>query len=471
MGATVLLIVFWACSPPPLTHKRVNQTIPTSYMGIQDSSNTAKINWSAFFKDPHLTVLIDSALANNQELNIMMLEIEMTKNEIQAKKGEYLPSVNIGGGMGVEKAARYTQIGASEATTEIKPGKEMPEPLGDFKVGLYARWEVDIWHKLRNAKQAAVNRYLASIEGKNFMVTNLIAEIANSYYELIALDTQLEILQKNIEIQSNALKMVRLQKDATRVTELAVKRFEAQLLNTKNNQYKIQQKIIETENQINFLVGRFPQRIERSSDNFITINLDKLHGGTPQELLQNRPDIRQAEQELAAAKLDIVAARANFYPSLGLSANVGIQAFNPAYLAKMPMSLFSTLIGDMVGPLINKNAIKATYLNANAKQVQAIYDYQRTVLSAYIEVANQISKITNLENSYDLKSKEVDTLTESVTIANRLFGSARAEYTEVLLTQRDVIEARFDLIETKMQQVDATIKTYKALGGGWNHTQ
>ncbi len=468
MGVAITSIAFWACSPPPLTHKTENRSIPASYTGSNDSTNSGKLSRTAFFSDPYLTVLIDSALANNQELNIMMWEIEMSKNEIQARKGEYLPSVSAGGGMGVEKAARYTQIGASEATTDIKPGKEMPEPLGDFKLGLYARWEVDIWHKLRNAKKAALHEYLASVEGRNFMITNLIAEIANSYYELLALDSQLDILHQNVEIQNNALKMVRLQKDATRVTELAVKRFEAQLLNTQSNQYEIHQKIIETENRINFLVGRFPQPVERSKENFTGLVPWKIQSGSPQELLQNRPDIQRAEQELAAAKLNIEVARANFYPSLGLAASFGTQAFNPGYLVKMPMSLFSTLVGDMVGPLVNKNVIKATYLNANAKQIQAIYDYEQTVLNACIEVTNQLSKINNLEESYNLKSKEVDALTESVAISNRLFGSARAEYTEVLFTQRDAIEARFDLVETKMQQISAAINTYKALGGGWS---
>lgn len=457
----------FACSLPVLVQKTQKQELPSSFSGKSDRANSATGGWREFFNDTNLTTLIDSALANNQELNITVQEIGMSENEIEARKGEYLPFVTLGGGMGVEKAARYTQLGASEATTDIKPGKEMPEPLGDFKLGAYVRWEADIWHKLRNAKKAAVHRYLASVEGRNFMVTNLISEIATSYYELLALDNQLLIVEQNIGIQQNALRMVRLQKEATRVTELAVKRFEAQLLNTQSMQFEIRQRIVETENRINLLVGRFPQPVERDHRSFSELEPAKMQIGTPAELLGNRADIRRAEQELAAAKLDIEVARASFYPSLGLSANFGIQAFNPAYLAKLPESIFSTLIGDMAGPIVNKKAIRAEYLNANARQIQAIYKYEQTVLNAFTEVANQVSKIENLERSYDMKSKEVDALNESVAISNRLFGSARADYTEVLLTQRDAIESRFELIETKMQQLSAMVGAYRALGGGW----
>ncbi len=460
-------LYLFACSTPILVQKAQKQELPAAFNSKSDSTSTATAGWREFFNDANLAALIDSALANNQELNIILQEIGMSENEIEARKGEYLPFVTLGGGMGVEKAARYTQLGASEATTDIKPGKEMPEPLGDFKLGAYARWEADIWHKLRNARKAAMYRYLASVEGRNFMVTNLVGEIATSYYELLALDNQLLIVEQNIGIQQNALRMVRLQKEATRVTELAVKRFEAQLLNTQSMQFEIRQRIVETENRINLLVGRFPRPVERDHRSFSELTPAKVHIGTPAELLGNRADIRRAEQELAAAKLDIQVARAAFYPSLGLSANFGIQAFDPVYLAKLPASLFSTLVGDMVGPIVNKKAIRAEYLNANARQIQAIYQYEQTVLNAFTEVANQVSKIDNLEKSYDMKSKEVDTLNESVAISNRLFGSARADYTEVLLTQRDAIESRFELVETKMQQLSAMVGAYRALGGGW----
>ncbi len=467
LALSVLLSLAIGCKTPDMVKRAENTAVPASYAGAQDTLNIAKLMWKDYYKDPNLDSLIDTALKNNQELNITLQEIEVAKSEVRARKGEYLPFVGLRAGAGAEKVSRNTPQGALEHNIEIVPGKENPEPLGDFTVGAFANWELDIWKKLRNAKKAAVSRYLSSVEGKNFMMTNLVSEVANSYFELLALDNQLAIVKQNIEIQNNALEIVKLQKESARVTELAVKRFEAQVLNTKSLQYEIEQKITETENRINFLVGRFPQPVKRSTESFDTFVPNAVAAGLPSQLLQNRPDIKQAELDLAAAKLDVKVARARFYPQLGISAGVGYQAFNAQYLFKSPQSLVYSVAGDLMAPLINRNAIKAAYAGANAKQVQAVYNYERTILNAYVEVVNQLSNISNLEKSYGFKSREVEALNKSVEISNDLFGSARADYMEVLLTQRDALEARFDLIETKKQQLNAMVNIYRALGGGW----
>lgn len=466
-GVILLSAIFSACTPSILS-KKADTSLPVSYNHAQDTTNTAKINWREYFTDQNLVALIDTALANNQELNITLQEIEIARNEVRARKGEYLPFVGVRAGAGTDKVGRYTRNGALEANNEIKPGKEFPEPLGDYMVGVYAYWELDIWRKLRNAKKSAYTRFLSTVEGKNFMVTHLIAEIANSYYELLAFDNQLAIVMQNIQLQSDALTIVKLQKQSARVTELAVRRFEAQVLKTKSLQFDIQQDIVEANNRINFLVGRYPQAIERNSSTFNTLLPDTIQAGIPSQLLANRPDIRQAEFELAATKLDVKVAKARFYPSVGISAGIGFQAFNPSYLIKTPQSLLYSIAGDLVAPLINRNAIKAAYYNANAKQIQSVYNYERTILNAYIEVANQLSNISNLKSSYNLKAQQVQALTESVDIANTLFRSARADYMEVLLTQRDALESRFELIETKKQQMNAMVNIYQALGGGWH---
>ncbi len=469
LGFLFFALSFSACVVPvSIVEKKANKNTPERFNNVQDSTNTAKTVWKNYFTDPYLLALIDTALHNNQELNITLQEINIAQNEIRARKGEYLPFVNLGGGAGVDKTSRYTSQGASDEISEIKPGKPTPAVLPNTYFGAFASWEVDIWHKLRNARKVAVTNYLSSIEGKNFLVTNLVAEIANSYYELMALDNQLEIIQKNIEILNNALVIIKLEKEAAKVSELAVRRFEAEVFKTKSMQYKIQQRIVETENRINFLVGRFPQPVQRDSQHFNELTPTKIYAGLPSQLLENRPDIKQAELKLEASKLNVSVAKANFYPSLGLSASLGFRSYNPLYLANLPQSLMSSLAGDIAGPLINKNAIIATYKNANSKQIQAVYEFERTILNAYIEVNNQLSNIDNLSKNYNMKNNQVEALTQSTAISLKLFKSARADYMEVLLTQRDVLESRMELIETKMQQMNALVNTYRALGGGWN---
>ncbi len=463
-----IALAYASCKTPALVTKTENRNTPASYGTNQDTTNIAKTNWREYFTDPYLVALIDTALKNNQELNITLQELEIARNEVRIRKGEYLPFVGLKGGAGVEKTPRYTVAGATEDAIEIAPGRKVPDPVPDYMIAGYATWEIDIWGKLHNAKRAAVNRYLASVEGRNFVITNLVAEVANSYYELLALDNQLAILRSNIKIQNNALEVVRLQKEAAKTTELAVKKFEAEVLKTQSLQYDIQQQITETENRINFLLGRYPQPVARSANGLSTATLKNVQTGLPAQLLANRPDIRKAELELAAAKMDVKVARATFYPSLGISASVGYQAFNPSYLLRTPESILYSLAGDLVAPLVNRNAIKATYYTANAKQVQAAYNYERTLVNAYMEVANQLAKISNLQKSYELKQKQVDALTRSIDISNDLFRSARADYMEVLMTQRDALESKFELIETQKQQLNATVNIYQALGGGWN---
>ena len=215
-----------------------------------------------------------------------------------------------------------------------------------------------------------------------------------------------------------------------------------------------------------YLAGRYPQPVERITTDFIELNLGVLSAGVPSELLQNRPDIRQAERNVKAAGLNLEVARARFYPNLSLRGGLGWNAFRTGYLFRTPESLIYGLAADMVGPLINKRAIQADYRSANAEQLQAIYNYQQTVLEANIEVVNQLSKVENFRRSILLKKKQLDALEKSVEVANRLFQNARAEYVEVLLAQREMMEVRLLLIDTKKEQLEAVVNAYQALGGG-----
>lgn len=318
MVAGAVCLMLQSCAIPILTSKQADTTLPAQYPAGnnagQESNNSAKVDWHAFFDDQHLTALIDMAVANNKEVNIMAQRISVAQNEIQARKGEYLPFVGFGASADKEKVGQYTRNGAVEEQLNIKEGRSNPRFLGNYQFGLVASWELDVWKKLRNATKVAVMDYMASIEGKNFLVTNLVAEVAHAYYELVALDNELDTLDKNIRIQQNALEVVQQLQQYARANSLAVKRFDAEVKKNQSRQYVLKQQIVETENRINFLLGRTPQPIARSSDKFMDMQPKLVQTGVPSELLASRPDIRQAELELSAAKLNIDVARANFYP-------------------------------------------------------------------------------------------------------------------------------------------------------------
>ena len=166
-----LVLSVGSCKLFKMPIKTENKTVPSSYATSQDTTNSAKVQWRNYFTDPNLIALIDTALKNNQELNITMQEIEIAKNEVKARKGEYLPFAGLKASGGPDKAGAYTWNGQSEEAQKASGGTKY---IGDFALSAFFSWELDIWGKLRNAKKAAVARYLGSIEGKNFMITNLV---------------------------------------------------------------------------------------------------------------------------------------------------------------------------------------------------------------------------------------------------------------------------------------------------------
>lgn len=448
----------------------VKENVPQNFNQEEQAdanTNSGTTPWRQFFTDPNLVALIETSLKNNQELMITLQDIEIARSGVLAKKGRLTPAVSAGIGAGVKKAGRYTSEGAGDATTDIEPGREIPDPLGNFEGGLTANWEIDIWKKLRTEKESAVAHYLSTVEGKNFVLSNLIEEVADNYYELLALDNQLDIIQQYIKLQQRALEISKIQKEAAAATELAVKKFEAELAKSKATEYTIRQEITEKENQINALCGRYPQPIVRSKESFMSTIPQTVYTGIPSQLLANRPDIKQAELELKASKLDVEAARKEFYPSLEISATLGLEAFKPSYLVKLPESMAASLAGELAGPLINKSAIKANFQTADARQIQALYEYDKTILNAYLDVANLMSKIKNIDQYYQLKSQETKSLEQSIDIANQLFRNSRADYLEVLLNQRDALDAKMELVEAKQKQLSTVVDIYKSLGGGW----
>jgi outer membrane protein TolC len=318
---------------------------------------------------------------------------------------------------------------------------------------------------LRNARDAAAQRYVVASERRNYFVTTLVAEVAENFYRLMGLDKRLENLDQIIDLQTRSLEIAKARKEAARSTELGVLRFQAELQRNYSEKLIINQSIIQGENRINFLVNRYPQRVERDSSRFYDLRLHPLSVGVPSQLLQNRPDIRQAERELAAAGLDVKVARVNFFPQLVITSGVGLESLLINHLFE-PNAVVGEIAGGLVGPLINKRAIRAQYLTANARQLQAIYSYQRVILEAFTQVINRMTMADNYSKSIEIKRQQLKSLEDAVATADDLFQNARIEYLDVLFAQRDLRDARVVLIDTKTEQLSAVVNTYQALGGG-----
>jgi outer membrane protein, multidrug efflux system len=466
---SICLLGVIGCQVPKATLVESRPVIPLGFSGetSADTSSSADIERRALFMSTRLSALIDTVVRNNFDLLIAAQRIRSAQAMVNQASGLLRPSVNLAAIPSVRKFGLYTMDGAGNAATDIKPGIVVPEHLPDFFFGAQASWEVDVWGKLKNRKKAAAARFFSSLEGKNLIVSNLVAETSSAYYGLLAADHELRVLDQTIQIQEEAIELVKVQKQAAVVNELAVQQFEAQLLNMRSMRSLILQDIVREENRINLLAGRFYQPIPRDSIFFTEDALPKFLEGLPSALLRNRPDIRMSEWDLQAAKADLVSARALFYPSFNIGATLGTQGYSPSILFRFPESLAYTLLAGFTAPVINRSMIRGEFQKADANQVEALYNYHRVVTRGFNEVYEDLLNIRNLQDVYFYKQKENSALSRSIQVASDLFRTGRADYLEVLLTRQNALRANIELIETRKRQFLAAVALYKALGGGW----
>ncbi|GGM77587.1 RND transporter [Dyadobacter beijingensis] len=465
-----LLVSVTGCklTQPVEQHTRIKS--PEMFARQSDSTGIAAIQWKTFFADQHLVALIDTALQNNLDLKMAVQRIEMARAGILAARGAMLPVVGADVSGGGRKFGDYTMDGVGNYDTNfsenIDEDRRLPAPfMPDYFVGLRSSWEIDIWGKLKNQKKAAYNRLLASEKGRQAIVTGLIAEIARSYYELLALDTELDIIRKNIALQESAVETIKIQKEAGRANELGVRQLTAQLLNTRSLEYEVQQKIIEIENNVNLLTGRFPRAITRSSTLAESVPAT-VSAGVPAQMLRRRPDIQQAQLELQANYNEQQAAQLAFLPSLNITAFLGFNAFKSNLLFSSGSIAYSAL-GGLTAPLFNRKALKAGQKRAEAASLEALYAYNKSVLNGFREVSTSLKKLENTKQIGELKRQEVDVLQQAVVTSKDLFLTGYASYLEVITAQRSVLQEELNLTNVRKEQFLALVELYRALGGGW----
>ena len=435
-----------------------------------DSTSVAALSPHQFFSDPHLLDLIDTALAANPDLRSALQKIEIANAGLQYSRASLIPGINAEAGAALRRYSDYTMDGVGNFDTnlspDIKQDQHIPNPTPDYFLGFRSAWEVDLWGKLRSRKAAAYARFLASREGYRMVVTELVAQVATLYYKLLALDQQQAIVRKNIQLQENALEIVQAQKLGGRATELAVQQFQAQLHHTRSLLYTTSQDITETETQLNFLLGSFTRKIDRDTSIASLPLPNGFSAGIPSQLLLHRPDIREAEAELLALNADIRAARAAFFPSLNLTAYTGYNAFRTAQLFN-PGSLVYGVTGGLAAPIFNRRAVKADYDRSIAEGRQALYSYQKAILTSFREVTNSLKGMDNYSKFYDMKQLEVASLNNAVSVANDLYLVGRASYLEVVTAQRNVLDAELEMINAKASVFMNAVNLYRSAGGGW----
>ncbi len=449
----------------------IHQYVKKDSLSQQDNT-LEKLRGAKLFKDPLLVALIDTALLNNQDLKIALTRIQTAKADVLRTNAPLLPSVEAGSSLGFKKYGRFTEEGVGNFDTNfsenISDNQNIPYPVTpNYALGLNTYWELDVWKKLRTEKKAALKNLSASEEVKNFMVTQLVANVADLYYQLVEKDIELSIAHKNIELQEKQLEIITIQKVAGRVTELAVKQFKAQLLHSQSFEYTVRQEIYELENRLNVILGRLPNHpIKRNREAFESSLPEIPNEGISSQVLLQRPDVVAAEHQLAASKADVYAARAAFYPSLSLTPSLGFQAFR-ARLLFDPRSIAFGAFANIAAPIFNRKKLIANSDKANAQNYAMLYQYEKTILNAMSETLVSLKGIENSAATYDLKSKQVDELTKAVSVSNTLFLEGYASYLEVVTAQGAVFEAELEQVKVRNAQFMYHLNLYKALGGGW----
>jgi NodT family efflux transporter outer membrane factor (OMF) lipoprotein len=457
------LILFISACTVGKKYQRPTVQLPEKFNNTTPpDSSVASVEWKNFFKDTTLISLIDAALKNSYDLQFAMKRIEEAEAYVRQSKMNYVPRVDVGAFATSSNPSNNSLNGKSLESFIGQPHVE------DYTLSATVSWDVYSWGKIRYQKEAALADYLQSYEGARTIRTTLVAEIATGYYNLLMLDKQLDIAHKNVDITDTLVKMMRLQKIAGQVTELAVQQAEVQQQTAMLLVPQLEKQVAIQENTIRILSGGLPSSINRFADIDSAFVWNDLSTGFPAELLSRRPDVRANEMAIVAANANAGSAEASMYPSINITATGGLNAFKASSWFTMPASLFFTLSGSVVQPLLNHRELKTKYEVAEVQKEEAVITFRQSVLNAGGEVVNAMVQLDKLKTEQEISSAQVDTLYKATGNATLLFKSGMADYLEVLTAQTKSLVAELTLADIKRQRLSAAVELYRSLGGGWD---
>lgn len=422
----------------------------------QDSLSIANLSWKDVFTDQTLSQYIDRALENNLDVRIALQNIEVANAYLKQGKAAYFPTLNAN--------ASYSY---STPSLNSMSGQAMTERdyFDQYDLSASLSWEADIWGKIRSSKRAASATYLQTIAAHQAIKSNLVAGLASTYYQLLAMDEQKRLVLETIANREQSLETIVALKDAGSVTEVAVKQTEAQLISAKSMLLDIENNIKLLENTFSILLGETPQNIERSTLSEQEINVD-LNIGVPIQLLSNRPDVMAAEYALINSFELTNAARSSFYPSLRLTANGGLQSLNFDDFFNTN-SLFASIVGSLTQPIFNGRQIRTQYEVSKAQQEAALLNYKQSILLASKDVSDALYIYNTNEQKAILKQQEYEAYQEATLYSEELLNYGMANYLEVLTARENALNAQLNVINSNFGKLNAIVQLYKAVGGGW----
>lgn len=419
----------------------------------QDSLNMANVSWRELFTDPILQDHIEKGLENNIDIRVALQQIIAAEAYVKQGKAGYLPTLDGNATFTHQELSENSQFGSFFSS------------VNQYEISTGLSWEADIWGKIRSQKRAFDARYLQSLAAHQAVKTRLIAEIASTYYQLLALDEQIRITQETVTTREKSLDVTQALKEAGNLTEVGVKQTEAQYYTAKAILIDLKNEERLLENTFSILLGEAPKQIDRTELDEQEITTE-LNIGVPVQLLRNRPDVMAAEYELMNAFELTNVARSNFYPSLTLSATGGLQALEAEDLFSVN-SLFATIIGGLAQPILNGRRIRTKYEVSQAEQEQARLRFREAILTASKEVSDALYSYQASTEKIEVKQKEYEAYNLATEYSEELLVNGLANYLEVLTARENALNSSLDLTNARFNQLRSIVDLYEALGGGW----
>lgn len=463
--ALVFLVMLEACkvskdvaTPQPEMPEAFRSASATQQ---KDTATIADLPWQRFFMDESLRKLIGQAIDKNYDLQLALKNIEAAELLNKQVKWNYVPDLRLLVGASTSRPSDNSLNGISLSqflkTTHIE----------DYNASIGFSWEADIWGKIRNQQKAALATYLQTEEARKAIQTSVVANVARGFYNLLMLDAQLEVAKRNLALNDSTLRMIRLQFTAGQVTSLAVDQATAQRLAAAQLVPQLEQSIVLQENALSILAGALPARTVRNAT-LEAIPVDNsLATGFPSEILSRRPDVRTSELSLNIANARVGITKANMYPTLSITASGGVNSFKASNWFNIPASLFGTVAGNLVQPLLNKKQLKTQYEVAKIEREKTVLQFRQTVLYAVGEVSDALVKLEKLDVAHKIAEQRVSTLQQATSNANMLFQSGMANYLEVITAQSNVLQSELEIATIRRDQLIAAVDLYRSLGGGW----
>ena len=420
----------------------------------KQTAQTANTEWWKQFGDPVLDGLIADALIHNYNVKIAAANVEQAAGVLTQTRAPLYPQVNYQGDAARQRLSQNTAIPASS-----------PNPANNYQVLAGASWEIDLWGRVRRLTEAAQANLLATEEARRGVILSLVASVGSGYLTLRGLDEQLAISKDTLETYAKSLKLFELKFQHGQISQMNVEQVKVQYQTAAAQIPIIRQQIVQTENALSILLGRNPGSIPRGK-NLLELTLPDVPAGLPSELLERRPDLLQSEQLLIAANAQIGAAKAQYYPTISLTAAFGVASSQLDSLFKGPAQVWN-YGGSIIGPIFTGGAISGQVAQATAGQKAALLSYQLAIQSAFADVENAL--VTRQELSEQIVAQEalVRALKEYSRLAYLQYNGGYAPYTDVLQAEQQLFPAELNLAAARTALLASVVRIYQATGGGW----